>query len=173
VLLGSYENFPKNVHKVAIFNFKDPKKAIQQAILFGFHRLNQETFDLNNIMPYLKQNYKVSFEFGVAHDEDFTFLDQNELEQCLTGVTENELDSLDFFFVIRYHRVNDKGKQIPLRFDYHVLRFIFHENILELRIRHERGIQRVQLDELTDFITKQVNIELEKKQLSPLNMERL
>ena len=173
MLLGHYDNFPKNVHKVAIFSFQDPKNAMQQAILFAFQHLNQETFDLNKIMPYLKQNFKVSFEFGIADGEDFTFLDQNELEHSLTTVTENEPDSLDFFFVIRYHRINEQGKQIPLRFDYHVLRFRFHDNILELRMRHERGTQRVLLDELTDFITKQVNAELEKKHVSPLKIENL
>jgi hypothetical protein len=167
-LLGRYENFPENVHGVAHFEYQDSTKEAQKAILCTFHRLNQETFDLSAVTPYLKQNCEVGFEFGVADGLVFNFLDQKELDRCLMSVDETEAESLDFFFVVRYHRVRDGGERLPLKFDYHVLRFSFHEGGLELRIRHERGTQRVPLDELTDFLVKQINIELSRRQLTPL-----
>ena len=167
-MLGRYEIFPENVHSVAFFSYQAPTKSLQQAILCTFHRLNSETFDLGAVTPYLKQNYGVGFEFGVADGFDFNFLDQNELDQCLKSVDETEVEALDFFFVVRYHLVRDSGKRVPLRFDYHVLRFTFYENSLETRIRHERGTQRVPLDDLTDFLVKQINAELSRRQLTPL-----
>jgi len=168
MLLGRYENFPENVHSIALVNYQAPKKSLQQAILSTFHRLNGETFDLGAVTPYLKQNCEVGFEFGVADGFDFDFLDQNELDQCLKSVGETEVEALDFFFVIRYHLIKKDGKKVPLRFDYHVLRFTFQESGLEMRIRHERGTQRVPLDDLTDFLVKQINAELSRKQLTPL-----
>lgn len=167
-MLGRFDSFPKNVHKVAVFNSQDPKMNVQQSILCTFQKLNQQHFALNNIMSFLQKEHIVSFEFGVADGSDFTFLDQNELELTLKATEEKEHDIFDFFFVVRYHRINDKGKQIPLRFDYHVLRFAFHEKIIELLMRHEKGTQRIPIDDLIEFLTKQVNQELKKRNLAPL-----
>jgi hypothetical protein len=167
-LLGRYENFPENVHALALFDYQDSAKEVQQAILCALHHLNYERYDLDAVTPYLKQKCEVSFEFGVAEGFEFTFLDQKELDQCLRGVAEKELQTLDFFFSVRYHIIREDSKRVPLRFDYHVLRFIFQESGLELRIRHERGTQRVTLDDLTAFIAKRINAELSRIQLTPL-----
>jgi hypothetical protein len=167
-LLGRYENFPENVHGVTLFEYQDSAKEVQKAILCTFHRLNQETFDLGAVTPYLKQNCVVGFEFGVAEGVGFNFLDQKELDRCLKSVDETEVETLDFFFAVCYHRVRDDGKRIPLKFDYHVLRFSLQEGGLELRIRHERGTRRVPLDDLTEFLVKQINVDLSRRQLTPL-----
>ncbi len=167
-MLGRYENFPEHIHGIALFQYQDSTKSLQQAILCVFHRLNHETFDLDVVTPYLKQKCEVSFEFGVADGFDFNFLDQKELDQCLKSIVENELQTLDFFLVVRYHLIREKSKRVPLKFDYHVIRFTFQESGLELRIRHERGTQRVPLDDLTDFMVKQINVELSWMQWTAL-----
>jgi len=167
-LLGRYENFPENVHGIALFDYQDSAKEVQKAIFCAFHNLNNERYDLDAVTPYLKQKCEVSFEFGVAEGFDFNFLDQKELDQCLRSVAEKELWTLDFFFVVRYHLIREGSKRVPLRFDYHVLRFTFQESGLELRIRHEKGTQRVTLDDLTAFIAKRINAELSRRQLTPL-----
>jgi hypothetical protein len=146
-------------------------KSVQQAILSAFHHLNHETYDLDAVTPYPKQRCEVSFEFGVAEDFGFNFLDKKELDQCLRNIAEKELQTLDFFFVVRCHRIGKGDKRVPLRFDYHVLRFTFPGRGLEMRIRHERGIQRVPLDDLTDFIGERINAELSRRQLTPLIFE--
>ena len=167
-MLGSYKNFPENIHGITFFEYQDSTKSLQQAILFALHQLNQATYNLGAVTPYLKQNHEVGFEFGVAEDCDFNFLDNKELERCARSIAENELETLDFFFTVRYHNIMKNKKKTPLKFDYHLLRFIFQKNGLELRIRHERGPQRVPIDDLTEFIAKQINRELCQKQLTPL-----
>ena len=167
-MLGRFDRFPKNVHEVAVFNYQDPKTKLQQTILCALQKLNIKTFALNNIMPFFEQDYKVSFEFGIADGQVFTFLDEEQLGQTLKVSEENELEVLDFFVVVRYHKIDENGKQIPLRFDYHVLRFAFHEKIVELLIRHERGTQRIATQDLVEFLTQQVNLELKKEKLTPL-----
>ena len=167
-MLGRYKNFPKNIHGIALFEYQYPEKSLQQAILSTFHRLNSETFELDAVTPYLQQNCEVGFEFGVAEGFDFNFLDNNELDQYLKCVDTKELETLDFFFAVRYHLIREGGEHIPLRFDYHVLRFAFQDGGLELRIRHEKGTQHVPLDDLTDFLVKQINTELSRRQLIPL-----
>jgi hypothetical protein len=167
-LLGCYENFPENVHALAFFDYQESAKEVQKAILCAFHQLNHERYDLDAVTPYLKQKCEVGFEFGVADGFDFNFLDKNELDQCLRSVAEKELQTLDFFFAIRYHLIREAGKRVPLRFDYHVLRFSFQEGGLQMRIRHERGTQRVTLDDLTNFMAKRINAELSRRRLTPL-----
>jgi hypothetical protein len=167
-LLGRYENFPEKVHNVAFFEYNDSLKELLKAILYAFHNLNQVSYDLDVITPYLKQTCEVGFEFGVADGFDFNFLDQRELDWCLKSVDESIVKTLDFFFSVCYHRAREDGKLVPLKFDYHILRFLFHKGGLELRIRHERGTQRVPLDDLINFLVKQVNIEGTRKQLAPL-----
>jgi len=172
-LLGRYENFPEIIHGVARFTPKSPVRKVQQAILSALHHLNQEVCGLSAVTPYMPQECEVSFELGVAEDFDFNFLDKKELNRFERSIVEEELPTLDFFFVVRYHVVNDKGKRVPLKFDYHMLRFMFQENSMELRICHERGPQRVPLEDLVTFVTKRINEELSQKQLKPLNLEYL
>jgi hypothetical protein len=172
-LLGRYENFPEIVHGVARFAFKSSVREVQQAILAAFHHLNQESCGLSAVTPHLSRECKVSFEIGAAEDFDFNFLDDKELDRFQRSAAEEELSMLDFFFVVRYYVVNDKGKQVPLKFDYHMLRFIFQENIVELQVCHERGTQRVPLEDLITFIVKRINEELSKKRLKLLNLEYL
>jgi hypothetical protein len=167
-LLGRYENFPENVHGVTRFETQNPTKENQKAILAAFYRLNAETFGLGDVTPYLKQDYEVGFEFGVAEGIEFNFLESNELNRCLENVNETETEVLDFFFAVRYHCVRNGGRHVPLKFDYCVMRCLFYEGGLEIRIRHEKGPQRVPLDELTGFLVKQVNVELSHRMLVSL-----
>lgn len=168
MLIGRYKKFPSNIHGIVFIKYQHSEKSLQQAILGTFYRLNSENFELDALTPYLKQNCEVGFEFGVADGFDFNFLGNNELDQCLKNVNTKELETLDFFLVVRYHLIREGGKRVPLRFDYHMLRFTFLDGGLELRIRHEKGTQHVPLDDLTDFLIKQINVELSRKQLIPL-----
>jgi hypothetical protein len=172
-LLGRYENFPEIIHGVARFTCESPIRRVQQTILVALHNLNHEVCGLSAIAPHLPQKCEVSFELGVAEDFDFNFLDKKELDRFQKSMVEKELSTLDFFFVVRYHVVNDRRKRIPLKFDYHMLRFMFQENSIELRICHERGTQRVPLEDFTTFTTKRINEELSQRQLKPLNLEYL
>ena len=172
-MLGRYENFPEVIHGVARFTFKSPIKKVQQAVLRALHQLNQEVCGLNAVTPHLPPDIEVSFEVGVAEDIEFNYLDKEELDRFQKSIVEKELSILDFFCVVRYHVVNDKRKRVPLKFDYHLLRFMFQENNAELRICHERGTQRVPLEDLITFITKRINKELSQKRLIPLNLEYL
>jgi len=171
--LGRYKNFPEVVHGVARFTCESSTREVQQAILSVLHHLNQEVCGLGAVTPHLPQECEVSFEVGAAEEFDFNFLDEKELDRFQRSIVERELPTLDFFFVVRYHVVNDMGRRVPLKFDYHLLRFMFQENSVEMRIRHERGTQRVPLEDLVTFITNRVNEGLSQKRLKPLNLEYL
>jgi len=172
-LLGQYENFPEVIHGFARFACGSPTGKVLQAILYALHKLNQEVCGLNAVTPHSPPDIEVSFEVGVAEDVEFNYLDKEELDRFQKSIVEKELPTLDFFCVVRYHVVNEVRKRVPLKFDYHLFRFMFQENSMELRICHERGTQRVPLEDLITFTTKRINEELSQRQLKPLNLEHL
>ena len=167
-MLGKYENFPKNIHGIALFEHQESTKSIQKAIFFTFFKINQQIYNFNEVASYLEQNCEVGFEFGVADGTDFNFLDKKELERCERSLSEKDWNFLDFFVLTRYYRIKRDNKRVPLKFDFQIIRFIFQKSFLELQIHHEKGSQRITIDDLTDFIAKKINSELSQRELSPL-----
>jgi len=172
-LLGQYEKFPQIVHGIGNFTYKFPAGELQQAILQIFRRLNRETYDLSDITHLPSSQCRVSFEVGVAEDISFSFLDDEELERFQKSVQKDALPFLDFFCVVRYHIVKAGGKRVPLKFDHYFIRLIFHQRDLELRIVHERGTRHIDLENLVDFMIKQIDDELAERKLEKLSKRYL
>lgn len=158
-LLGRYENFPIMIHGVTSFTHQYSTIELQLGILHTLHRLNQETRNLNVLSPPSTSKCEVSFEFGVAEGITFNYLDEGELKRFQKSIPKEAPPTLDFLCVLRYHTLKE-AKRVPLRFDYHLLRFVFHGKMVEMQIFHERGIRRVSLEDLTDFIIGQIREEL-------------
>lgn len=161
-LLGRYENFPQVVHSVTKFTHQSTERKLQEAILLALYRLNQEKHDLNTISHFSTSGCEVSFEFGVAEEIAFNYLDREELERVQKSIKKEAPPTLDFFCVVRYHALRE-GRRKPLKFDYHLLRFVFHRNSVEVQVSHERGIRRVSLEDLSSFIIGQIREELPRK----------
>ncbi len=171
--MGRYKNFPEVIHGVARFFSQPPTVNVQRAILDVLHQLNRKAFGLQAITSYSSEECEVSFEFGIAEDVEFNYLDEETLGRFQKGILEKELPVLDFLCVVRYHFFKDKRKRVPLRFDYHLFRFMFYKNSVEFRVCHERGVQRLPLEDLVNFLAKQINNELIQKQLKPMDLEYL
>jgi hypothetical protein len=172
-LLGRYENFPDVIHGVARFTCESSKSKAQHAILSALHKLNEQVFSLKDIATISYSQCEVSFEFGVADGVEFGYLDAEELDKMQKSIAREVLQAMDFLWVIRYHIIKN-GKRVPLKFDYHMLRFIFYNrNNLELRVSHQRGIRRISVENLITFITKRINEELSQNRLRQLVVENL
>jgi len=115
----------------------------------------------------------VGFEFGIAEESTFNFLDEEELQRVCKNIVGKALPTLDVFCAIRYHTVKESGERTPLKFDYHLLRFTFHKKNIELRISHERGTQRVPLEDLVTLLANRTNKELATKQQRQLVLKHL
>lgn len=170
-MFGIYENFPKIVHGKASFTNQNSPRRTQQTILKLFNRLNQENYDLNEITLAKPENHVVSFEFGVAETNDFNFLDSEELKKARKTLAKQKLPVLDFFCALRYHTINNNGKRSPLKFDYYMLRFFFKEKRIELFLTHQRGPQRMPVEDLAVFISREMNKELLKEKLKPIKLD--
>jgi hypothetical protein len=155
-MLGFYENFPKNVHKTAHFKASASKKRLQQTLTQTLHKLNNETFSLEDVVHPSVPQCIVDFEFGIAEASNFNYLDNEEINRVLKIIRKKPFQIMDFFCAIRYHKTQNK-KKTPLKFDYYMLRFTFNKKSTEIQVFHERGPRHVSPEEITNFVVNKIN----------------
>ena len=170
-MLGRYDGFPEATHGHARFICQGSVKDVQHAMLSSFHRLNHKVCCLDAIAPHVSLDCEVGFDFGVAEDMVFNYLDKQELDRLKKGINKEELPIIDFFCAFHYHAVNKSGKRVPLKSDHHLIRFIFHRDRVNLWIHHERGSQRVPLEEAITFVVNRINEELSRNRVKPLKLQ--
>jgi len=102
------------------------------------------------------------FEFGIAQNGGFNYLDEEEKNKTLAIIKKSPLHIMDFLCAIRYYRMEEQERR-PLKFDYYMLRFIFDRNAIEIRIFHERGPMRISPEEIADFIASKTNQAFSKR----------
>ncbi|MGD8505940.1 MAG: hypothetical protein PVF15_04675 [Candidatus Bathyarchaeota archaeon] len=172
-MLGRYENFPQTIHGTARFNFSSSTQQLQQAILKVAEQLNYEIYNIREFAPFLQSNCQASFEFGIADDMTFNYLDKEELIRFQKRIEIKPLRVMDVFSVIRYHTINAKGKRTPLKFDYNMLRFTFSKKTMELLISHERGNRHISLEGFIAFLANKINERLKEETQKTLVMNYL
>lgn len=167
---GRYDNFPTNIHGIAKFTHQISTQQLQQAMLEAFYKLNHQTFDLKNVTRASPPNCQVNFEFGIAEEITFNFIDREERDRIQTSLKQNgnAFRILDFFCAMCYHIIGVNGKFKPLKFDHNLLRFSFYRRTMELLIVHEHGIQRTPLEDVVTFLIHQINDALKQKSLKTL-----
>jgi len=139
------------------------------------YQLNQETHDLRKLTRSSPASCELNFEFGIAEQDAFNFLDREEIDKFQRSLEEarEPLRMLDFFCAARYHAITPDGKRRPLKFDYTLLRFTFYRRVMELLISHERGIQRIPLEDLAKFLTNRINKELSRRGVKTLALKHM
>jgi len=169
-LFGLYQNFPETIHGFASFSFISSSSELQRSILLALHKLNLKKLYKNSVYSYIPLNSEILFEFGIAEDNIFSYLDDTMLSFALKKVSEESCSRLDFICVIRYYRVTPK-KRTPLRFDYYLLRLDFQKKNFEARIFHEKGTRRVSTEDLIIIIAETINEVLTQEESEPITLE--
>ena len=159
-MLGRYENFPAEAHGAARLTYATSQAKLQQAILSAFHRLNNKRQRLEEVAYSSVQRCRIGFEFGVAEDATFTYLDGDELSILESQISKKTLAFLDFLCILTYHTVEKSKAPAPLKFDYFMLRFAFERKRATLYVSHERGPQHVVAEDLIAFLMSYVKKEL-------------
>lgn len=170
-MLGRYQNFPTNIEGFARYNYPASTQTLQLALTKALYTLNKETIDIAAITEAGPTNCTVNFEFGVGHEDTFNFLDTEELENVEKTLKQQALPVLDIYFVARYNRTRPDGKRRSLKFDYGMLRFAFGRENMELFVYHERGTQRIPLDNLASFLKDQINLQLSAEKKKKLTLK--
>lgn len=147
-------------------------KTLEEAIVTAAYNLNRQGYDPSTT-TLTKISCKIDFEFGIAEGANFSYLDFEEMDRFRKSLAKKEtMFCIDFLCIVKYH-VAIGLKQQPLKFDNYMLRFIFRKPQVQLRVFHEKGTQRLSMEELIEFLTKQVNAELEEMEAKPLRLKSL
>jgi hypothetical protein len=155
-MLGIYEGFPANVHKAAVFTTLISSKRLQELIIRLFHVLNTSAFSLEDVADPSISQCTVIFEFGISETNNFNYLDNEEIEKTLKAIRKKPLQTMDFFCAIRYYKKTAE-KRKPLKFDYYMLRFLFHQNTVEILVYHEKGPRYLSPDDFIIFLANKIN----------------
>jgi len=166
-MLGFYENFPRNIHKITHLATPFSNKRLQKTLIQTLQEINTRTFNLEDIADPSISQCMVILEFGIAEANNFNYLDQEEAHIILKAIQKKPLQLMDFYCSIRYYKTQNE-KKIPLKFDYYMIRFIFNKNALETQVFHERGPRHISSEDIVDFIGDKINEKFSKKILKAL-----
>ncbi len=169
---GIYENFPNTCHYVAVFEFKAPLNTLKLAILNALYNLNRLENIPKKILPKTITGLKVIFEFGIADGLTFNYLDEETLRNSMEKMHLNIYRIMDFICIIRYYKPMIKRFR-ALRFDYYLLRLIFGKDVFEVRVFHEKGLQRIDAKTFIEILAESINSELLKKDENPIKIKAL
>jgi hypothetical protein len=109
----------------------------------------------------------VTFEFGIAEDNDFNYLNTEEKDKLLKTIQKKPFSTLDYFCIVRYYKVKME-KKTTLKSDYYMLRFLFEKELVQVQIFHEKGLMYTTPKDLPEFLAGRINAESTKKLLKPL-----
>ena len=165
-MLGFYTNFPQTIQKTEKFSTSVLSRKLQQALVEALYRLNSETLGLEEVAAPSIPSCKVIFEFGVAEDNDFNYLDDEERKRLLGALKKKPFQIMDFLCVIRYRRTIAE-KKTRMRFDYYMLRLMFGESLVEVHVSHEKGTRHISPDDLVKLVVNWINGAFSKKVLRP------
>lgn len=166
--LGTYAFFPRKHHYVHHLKLEIPPHSAQKAILKALFRLNGHEIRDTLFNFIVGSDTKIILEVGVADGLSFDYLNIDTLNNILRIINERPASTLDFLCIVKYYRLRD-NKRVALRFDFFLLRFLFHEGgEISIHAFHERGLQRIHAEELISFLIKEICLELfAEKALNP------
>jgi hypothetical protein len=168
--LGTYSNFPLNIHYIDNFKSAVSTRQLQQRLIRVLYELNQKEFSFEEVANPTIPKGRVIFECGLAEADGFNFIDDAELDKALTGVGAARLAVLDFFCSIRYYRVVG-DKKSALKFDYYLLRTLFGKESFGVQVSHERGPRYLSPQDLVNFIISCINGSSKRKILKPTSIQ--
>jgi hypothetical protein len=166
-MLGFYDNFPENIHRIESFTSSVLNKQLQRRIIQVLSEINRKTFSFEEVSHPSVPECALIFELGIAESLSFNYIDEEETKKVLNALQRAPLQVIDLFCAIRYYK-NREEKRAPLRFDYYLMRVIFGKNTMEMRIFHERGPRYVSPEEIVTFLVNKINEPSARKILTRL-----
>ena len=155
-MLGRYENFPANIHRVETFTSSLSTTKIQQRLIQVLQEINCRAFSFEEIAHPTVPECSVIFEVGIAEVKNFNFIDKEEAKKVLSMLRKETLRLMDFFYAVRYYK-GTAEKKTPLKFDYYMIRVVFDKNSVEIRVFHERGPRYISPEDIVTFLVNRIN----------------
>jgi hypothetical protein len=155
-MLGFYENFPVNIHRIEAFATPISSKRLQRRLIQVLRDVNRRTFSFEEAACPTVPTCTIIFEAGLADAGSFNYIDEEETRKVLTALRKAPFQTMDFFCAVRYYKgIAEKKK--PLKFDYYMMRAVFGKNVVEISVFHERGPRYISPEDLVTFLVTKIN----------------
>ena len=155
-MLGFYENFPANVHRIENFTSLLSNRKLQQRLIQVLHEINRKTFSFEEVAYPTVPECTIIFEAGLAEAKSFNYIDEEETKRVLTALRKATFQTMDFFCAVRYYKGTGE-KKAPLKFDYYMMRTVFGKNSMEIQVFHERGPRYISPEDIVTFLVNMLN----------------
>ena len=155
-MLGFYDNFPANIHRIERLSTNFSIKKLQQKLIRMLCEINRGTFSFEEIAYPTVPQGTIIFEFGLADAQSFNYINDKEAKKALSSIRKTPFQMMDFFCGLRYYKGSGE-KKTPLKFDYYMLRVVFGKNAVEIRIFHERGPRYISPEDIITFLVNMIN----------------
>ncbi len=155
-MLGFYENFPANIHRIDSFTSPLSSKQLQQRLIQVLYTINRETFSFEEIACPTVPQGTIIFEAGLAEAASFNYIDEEETKRVFTALRKAPFQTMDFFCAVRYYKGAGE-KKTPLKFDYYLMRFVFGRESVEIQVFHERGPRYISPEDIVTFLVNEIN----------------
>jgi hypothetical protein len=165
-MLGVYDNFPPNIHRIESFTTTLSSKKLQQRLISVLGEINRKHFSFEDVAYPTVPECTIIFEVGLAEAKSFNFIDEEEAEKILSVLRKSPFRMADFFCAVRYYK-GIKAK-IPLKFDYFMLRVLFGKNTAEMQVFHERGPRYLSPEDVVTFLVSMINATSRRKILKKI-----
>jgi hypothetical protein len=100
-MLGLYENFPENIHRIESFTSSLSSKKLQQRLIQVLHEINRKTFSFEEIAHPTVPNCTIIFEVGIADAKSFNYIDEEETKRVLNALKKEPFRVMDLFCAVR------------------------------------------------------------------------
>ena len=155
-MIGVNQNFPDKIHILSKFESKLATKKIQKKLIQILEKINHKIFSFEKITYPTIPNCRIIFDFGLAEEKNFNYIDEEEKNNFLKTLKEKKVKFLDLFCSIRYYKIIQK-KRTALNFDYYMLRILFDNKKIEAKVFHDRGPRYISPEEIVKFIFNEFN----------------
>lgn len=155
-MLGFYDNFPVNIHRIESFSTTFSNKKLQRRLVRVLCEINRRTFSFEEVAFPAVPRCVIIFEAGIAEAKSFNYIDEEEAKKVLKALRKAPFQTMDFFCAVRYYK-DTADKKTPLKFDYYILRVVFAKNAVEIRVFHERGPRHISPEDIVRFLVNNVN----------------
>jgi hypothetical protein len=155
-MLGFYDNFPVNIHRIDNFSTTFSNKKLQQRLIQVLREINRRSFSFEEIAYPTVPECTIIFEAGLADAKSFNYIDEEEAKKVLIALRKAPFQTMDFFCAVRYYK-GTAEKKTPLKFDYYMMRTIFGKNAVEIQVFHERGPRYISPEDIVTFLVNMIN----------------
>lgn len=169
-MLGVYDNFPINIHRIDTFSTSFSNRKLQERLMRVLRETNRRVFSFEEIAYPTLPKCKIMLEAGLADARCFNYIDDEEINKVLNALNRKPFRTLDFFLVLRYYKGNTDKKE-HLKFDYYMIRTFFSKNLMEIQVFHERGPRYISPEDITTFLVKEVNKTSSRKILKRMEIQ--